>query len=344
MKIPSRNTIYVERRSLDDFDVEAKGTPGHVVMSLLRAEKLNGPEDDPEELLLEMMNNIWYVCAAVAVHPRAYLHMEEYGRLVQSYYANSAYNWRRKDATFGAVYMLLTKACAGKKGVRNFLLGMDDESGKIFTQINVIHRMLEGIDWIKTMLSLDDFAGRPTTRTAMQAKEQAEGVVPDARDAKIEELCAKLEKRNRQLEEAQQRMAEYVKELHELDRQMMPMPYDPTKIMLEQVKQENEELCRRLAEQEVQPADGILKDLVDKALYWSDETCLKELLVWLTTMEGAERAKAQAKRVEQRLKELKAPVPHTQHNYYAGANHISGSELKGVNIGTTPANRTLTQE
>ena len=101
---------------------------------------------------------------------------------------------------------------------------------------------------------------------------------------------------------------------------------------------------RRLAEQEVQPADGILKDLVDKALYWSDETCLKELLVWLTTMEGAERAKAQAKRVEQRLKELKAPVPHTQHNYYAGANHISGSELKGVNIGTTPANRTLTQE
>lgn len=173
MKIPSRNTIYVERHSLDDFDVEAKGTPGHVVMSLLRAEKLNGPEDDPEELLLEMMNNIWYVCAAVAVHPRAYLHMEEYGRLVQSYYANSAYRWRRKDATFGAVYMLLTKACAGKKGVRNFLLGMDDESGKIFTQINVIHRMLEGIDWIKTALSLDDFAGRPTTRTAMQAKEQA---------------------------------------------------------------------------------------------------------------------------------------------------------------------------
>ena len=83
---------------------------------------------------------------------------------------------------------------------------------------------------------------------------------------------------------------------------------------------------------------------MDKALYWSDETCLKELLVWLTTMEGAERAKAQAKRVEQRLKELKAPVPHTQHNYYAGANHISGSELKGVSIGTTPANRTLTQE
>lgn len=184
----------------------------------------------------------------------------------------------------------------------------------------------------------------PPLEPRCKQKEQAGGVVPDARDAKIEELCAKLEKRNRQLEEAQQRMAEYVKELHELDRQMMPMPYDPTKIMLEQVKQENEELCRRLAEQEVQPADGILKDLVDKALYWSDETCLKELLVWLTTMEGAERAKAQAKRVEQRLKELKAPVPHTQHNYYAGANHISGSELKGVNIGTTPANRTLTQE
>lgn len=344
MKIPSRNTIYVERHSLDDFDVEAMGTPGHVVMSLLRAEELNGPEDDPEELLLEMMNNIWYVCAAVVAHPRAYLHMEEYGRLVGKYYASSANSWRRRDATFGAVYMLLTKACAEKKGVKNFLLGMDDESGKIFAQINVIHRMLKGIDWIKTALSPDDFAGRPTTRTAMQSKEQAGGVVPDARDAKIEELCAKLEKRNRQLEEAQQRMAEYVKELHELDRQMMPMPYDPTKIMLEQVKQENEELRRRLAEQEVQPADGILKDLVDKALYWSDETCLKELLVWLTTMEGAERAKAQAKRVERRLKELKAPVPHTQHNYYAGANHISGSELKGVSIGTTPANRTLTQE
>ena len=87
-----------------------------------------------------------------------------------------------------------------------------------------------------------------------------------------------------------------------------------------------------------------LVGLVDKALELGDEKSLEKLLLWLTTMEGAERAKAQAKRVEQRLKALKAPVPHTQHNYYAGANHISGSELKGVSIGTTPANRTLTQE
>ena len=83
---------------------------------------------------------------------------------------------------------------------------------------------------------------------------------------------------------------------------------------------------------------------MDKALELGDENSLEKLLIWLTTKKGAERAQAQAKRVEQRLKELKAPVPHTQYNYYEGANHISGNQIKGVSIGTTPANRTLTQE
>lgn len=87
-----------------------------------------------------------------------------------------------------------------------------------------------------------------------------------------------------------------------------------------------------------------LASLVDKALELGDEKSLKELVVWLTSMEGAERAKAQTKRVVQRLKDLKVPVPHTQYNYYEGANHISGNQIKGVSIGTTPANRTLTQE
>lgn len=87
-----------------------------------------------------------------------------------------------------------------------------------------------------------------------------------------------------------------------------------------------------------------LASLVDKALELGDENSLEKLLIWLTTKKGAERAQAQAKRVEQRLKELKAPVPHTQYNYYEGANHISGNQIKGVSIGTTPANRTLTQE
>lgn len=87
-----------------------------------------------------------------------------------------------------------------------------------------------------------------------------------------------------------------------------------------------------------------LTSLVDKALELGDEKSLKELVVWLTSMEGAERAKAQTKRVVQRLKDLKVPVPHTQYNYYEGANHISGNQIKGVSIGTTPANRSLPQE
>ena len=121
----------------------------------------------------------------------------------------------------------------------------------------------------------------------------------------------------------------------------------------EQLESQNKTLqaeLKALRTKNSKPAAGTPSDLkaltslVDKALELGDEKSLKELLVCLTTMEEAERAKAQAKRVEQRLKELKAPVPHTQYNYYEGASHISGNQIKGVSIGTTPANRTLPQE
>lgn len=68
MKIPSRKEIYVERRSLDEFDVDTKGTPGNVVMEWLDdMEELryvlvpdDRPEDtkDWEDTLLDIMNNI----------------------------------------------------------------------------------------------------------------------------------------------------------------------------------------------------------------------------------------------------------------------------------------------
>lgn len=113
-----------------------------------------------------------------------------------------------------------------------------------------------------------------------------------------------------------------------------------------QVMPEDFDLCRTEIETavEVEPGSKLMAALIDRALEVFSKAGLVALLSCLTTMKYSECVKEHVERVDRAIKKPVDRAPHTQHNYYAGANHISGSELKGVNIGTTPANRTLTQE
>ena len=259
MAIPSRNTLYTERRSLDDFDVDTKGTPGYAVMRLLTSARLRGSDDDPERLLLTMMNNIWYVCAAVVAHPHAFLYVDAYKRLVESFYAGAVRVRLRKDATWAAVYLLLTASCTDLEHVQSFLQNIE-------LLVKYPEQLRETARRLKSPPAPSDFAGTPE---------------PPAKPRR-----------------------------------------HPT------------------AKDENAPPDALVR-LIDKALELGNEASLKELLVWLTTMDGAADVRPQVKRVEQRLKELKEPESHTTHNYYAGSGHISESWLKDVHIGEVPRKGTL---
>lgn len=88
----------------------------------------------------------------------------------------------------------------------------------------------------------------------------------------------------------------------------------------------------------------LLDALIDRALEVFSKAGLVALLSCLTTMKYSECVKEHVERVDRAIKKPDDRAPQTQYNYYEGANHFSGNQIKGVSIGTTPANRTLTQE
>lgn len=171
MKIPSRKEIYVERRSLDEFDVDTKGTPGNVVMEWLDdMEELryvlvpdDRPEDtkDWEDTLLDIMNNIWYLCAAVIRQPRAYLHIAEYSRLLKDLYASTPYSYR-PDATLSAACMLLEKTGTQRTDIVRFCTKLKNDNRQYLAEKFRLQQIRDKAWQITTDVSLDDFIGVPT--------------------------------------------------------------------------------------------------------------------------------------------------------------------------------------
>lgn len=313
MKIPSRKEIYVERRSLDEFDVDTKGTPGNVVMEWLDdMEELryvlvpdDRPEDtkDWEDTLLDIMNNIWYLCAAVIRQPRAYLHIAEYSRLLKDLYASTPYSYR-PDATLSAACMLLEKTGTQRTDIVRFCTKLKNDNRQYLAEKFRLQQIRDKAWQITTDVSLDDFIGVPP-------------VAPfaDARDLRIGELTARLELATRQLAEAEK---------------------------------EKKELSSRLAARRKRAGTAgtdALDVLVDKALQLGDKKALKELSFWLASMGQPALTQPYTQRIVRRMEELRTPVPQTQHIYNAGSSHISDSQLSGISIGApVPAGRSLPQE
>ena len=323
MKIPPRNEIYVERRSLDEFDVDTTGTPGNVVMEWLddMAElryvlDSDAPSEDAkdwEDTLLDIMNNIWYLCAAVVRQPRAYLHIEEYQDLLMDLYAPTPYSYR-PDATLAAACMLLEKTGSKRGDIVRFCTKIRNAPGQYLADKDMLHDVRNRAWRITTGISLDDFTCAPPAQPA-DVPQLRGAAAAYARNLRIGELAVRLELANRRLAEAEA---------------------------------EKQALAGRLAACQKQAAAGAtdaLGTLVDRALSLSDEKGLKDLSLWLTSMGQPALTQPYTQRIVRRMEELKTPVPRTQHIYHAGSNHISESRISGVSIGTAmPAGRSLPHE
>lgn len=95
---------------------------------------------------------------------------------------------------------------------------------------------------------------------------------------------------------------------------------------------------------EMEAETRLLSALIDRAVELFSKAGLVALLACLTTMKHSECVKEHVERVDRAIKKPDDQAPRTQYNYYAGANHISGSQFKGVSIGAVPDNLTLPQE
>lgn len=95
---------------------------------------------------------------------------------------------------------------------------------------------------------------------------------------------------------------------------------------------------------EMEAETRLLSALIDRAVELFSKAGLVALLACLTTMRHSECVKEHVERVDRAIKKPDDQAPRTQYNYYAGANHISGSQFKGVSIGAVPDNLTLPQE
>ena len=112
-----------------------------------------------------------------------------------------------------------------------------------------------------------------------------------------------------------------------------------------QVKPEDFDLCRTEIETavEVEPGSKLMAALIDRALEVFSKAGLVALLSCLTTMKYSECVKEHVERVDRAIKKPVDRAPHTQYNYYEGANHFSGNQIKGVSIHAEPASQSLPQ-
>ena len=101
-----------------------------------------------------------------------------------------------------------------------------------------------------------------------------------------------------------------------------------------QVMPEDFDLCRTEIETavEVEPGSKLMAALIDRALEVFSKAGLVALLSCLTTMKYSECVKEHVERVDRAIKKPVDRAPHTQYNYYEGANHFSGNQIKGVSI------------
>ncbi len=112
-----------------------------------------------------------------------------------------------------------------------------------------------------------------------------------------------------------------------------------------QVMPEDFDLCRTEIETavEVEPGSKLMAALIDRALEVFSKAGLVALLSCLTTMKYSECVKEHVERVDRAIKKPDDRAPHTQYNYYEGANHFSGNQIKGVSIHAEPASQSLPQ-
>lgn len=112
-----------------------------------------------------------------------------------------------------------------------------------------------------------------------------------------------------------------------------------------QVMPEDFDLCRTEIETavEVEPGSKLMAALIDRALEVFSKAGLVALLSCLTTMKYSECVKEHVERVDRAIKKPVDRAPHTQYNYYEGANHFSGNQIKGVSIHAEPASQSLPQ-
>ena len=112
-----------------------------------------------------------------------------------------------------------------------------------------------------------------------------------------------------------------------------------------QVMPEDFDLCRTEIETavEVEPGSKLMAALIDRAVEVFSKAGLVALLSCLTTMKYSECVKEHVERVDRAIKKPVDRAPHTQYNYYEGANHFSGNQIKGVSIHAEPASQSLPQ-
>ncbi len=112
-----------------------------------------------------------------------------------------------------------------------------------------------------------------------------------------------------------------------------------------QVMPEDFDLCRTEIETavEMETEPKLLAALIDRAVELFSKAGLVALLSCLTTMKYSECVKEHVERVDRAIKKPVDRAPHTQYNYYEGANHFSGNQIKGVSIHAEPASQSLPQ-
>ena len=76
------------------------------------------------------------------------------------------------------------------------------------------------------------------------------------------------------------------------------------------------------------------------------DLCRTEIETAVEVEPGSKLMAALIDRAVEVFSKAKKPVdraPHTQYNYYEGANHFSGNQIKGVSIHAEPASQSLPQ-